>query len=431
MRRRRRLGFGFGAIALFVGLSWPLAERAEAATVPNGFSEIDVVSGLNAATSFDFAPDGQLFVAEKRASCSCRRTPRTRPPRCSPTSAPRCTTATTAASSTWSSTLPTRSGPSCTSCTGPMRPSAGRHPPTARPTPTPIRVGPDSCLASTRVSRLRADGDRMAEETVLVDATCTEFPIHDGGGLAFGADGALYASFGDGAWANIEYGQYSMNACGDPPGPPGEAPTPPGAEGGSLRSQDLRTDGDPAGLNGAVVRIDPNSGAALPENPRFGSEDLEERRIVGYGLRNPFRLTTRPGTSEVWVGDVGGATWEEIDRIPPGGPDVPNFGWPCYEGSGRLAGFDKADLALCEGLYAEPGAETTPFFAYRHRDPVVAGETCWVGPGAAGRGSELGDQRAGLLRGRRLPLPLRGRALLRRLLPALPVGHAGGCGRDP
>jgi len=39
--------------------------EAEAATVPNGFSEIDVVSGLNAATSFDFAPDAQLFVAEK------------------------------------------------------------------------------------------------------------------------------------------------------------------------------------------------------------------------------------------------------------------------------------------------------------------------------------------------------------------------------
>ena len=39
------------------------------------------------------------------------------------------------------------------------------------------------------------------------------------------------------------------------------------------------------------------------------------RRIVAYGFRNPFRFTFRPGTSELWIGDVGWDTWEEIDRV--------------------------------------------------------------------------------------------------------------------
>ena len=39
------------------------------------------------------------------------------------------------------------------------------------------------------------------------------------------------------------------------------------------------------------------------------------RRIVAHGFRNPFRLTLRPGTGEVWAGDVGWNEWEEVDRI--------------------------------------------------------------------------------------------------------------------
>ena len=49
------------------------------------------------------------------------------------------------------------------------------------------------------------------------------------------------------------------NPCGDPGG---SDPTPPTAEGGSLRSQDIRTTGDPTGLSGAIIRVDPATGAA-------------------------------------------------------------------------------------------------------------------------------------------------------------------------
>ena len=53
----------------------------------------------------------------------------------------------------------------------------------------------------------------------------------------------------------------------------------------------------------------------MPDNPLAASSDPNARRIVAYGLRNPFRFTFRPGTNEVWVGDVGWNDWEEINRI--------------------------------------------------------------------------------------------------------------------
>jgi hypothetical protein len=100
-------------------------------------------------------------------------------------------------------------------------------------------------------------------------------------------------------------------------------------------------------------------------NPLIGSSDHNARRIVAQGLRNPFRMTVRPGTSEVWLGDVGWGTWEEINRITNPTAGVTNFGWPCYEGTGRQGGYDGADLSICENLYAAgAGAVTSPYYTY-------------------------------------------------------------------
>ena len=77
----------------------------------------------------------------------------------------------------------------------------------------------------------------------------------------------------------------------------------------------------------------------MPDNPLVGNGIASDDRHIAYGLRNPFRFTFRPGTNELWVGDVGWDTWEEIDRIPsPTDSTVENFGWPCYEGVGQAAG---------------------------------------------------------------------------------------------
>jgi hypothetical protein len=90
------------------------------------------------------------------------------------------------------------------------------------------------------------------------------------GSLAFGQDGALYVSAGDGASFNyVDYGQDGspLNPCDDPPAGAGGVMSPPTAEGGALRAQDLRTMADPVGLNGALLRVDPVTGAGLPDNP--------------------------------------------------------------------------------------------------------------------------------------------------------------------
>ncbi len=238
------------------------------------------------------------------------------------------------------------------------------------------------CVVTGRLSRLNLSGFSgtplgPANEQVLVEDWWQQFPSHSIGSLAFGADGALYASAGDGASFNyVDYGPPSSPLADPPPGDPAN-------EGGALRSQDLRTVGDLVTLDGAIIRIDPETGAALSSNPLFADTDAKARRIVAHGLRNPFRFTIRPSTSEVWIGDVGWNAWEEINRIPnPSDQLVENFGWPCYEGTGRQSGYDSANRAICETLYGEPAAQsglTSPHFTYNHSARIVAGEACPTG----------------------------------------------------
>ena len=129
------------------------------------------------------------------------------------------------------------------------------------------------------------------------------------------------------------------------------------------------------------MRIDPVTGAAFPGNPYAASPDPNKRRVIAYGLRNPFRFELRPGTDELWLGDVGWSAWEEIDRIADvDDATVENFGWPCYEGVARSSGYDNANLDVCENLYAAgSGAVAPPAYQYGHGVRVVANETCPTG----------------------------------------------------
>jgi uncharacterized repeat protein (TIGR01451 family) len=260
--------------------------------------------------------------------------------------------------------------------------------------PSPPGATGDGCLVSARLSKLTASGNQMTgPEQVLINDWCQQYPSHSIGSLAFGADGALYVSGGDGASFNFtDWGQDGnpVNPCGDPPGGPGTPLTPPTAEGGALRSQDLRTPSDPTSLDGAILRVNPDTGAGMPNNPLASSSDANARRIIAHGLRNPFRMTIRPGTNEVWLGDVGWSTWEEIDRIADPLGSVENFGWPCYEGNGRQGGYDGANLAICENLYALPGGVVAPYFAYNHNAKVVPGESCPPAEGLSASSSTAG-----------------------------------------
>ena len=150
----------------------------------------------------------------------------------------------------------------------------------------------------------------------------------------------------------------------------------PTAEGGALRAQDILTTADPTGLDGTLLRIDPDTGAGAPGNPLSASADPNARRIVANGMRNPFRFALRPGTTEIYVGDVGWGSWEEIDRLPRADDaGVDNFGWPCYEGNGRSPAYEGAGLNLCKQLYSA-GTASSPFFTYNHGADVVNGEDC-------------------------------------------------------
>jgi glucose/arabinose dehydrogenase/PKD repeat protein len=246
--------------------------------------------------------------------------------------------------------------------------------------PDPPGYTTDGCVISGRLSRLTAAGNVMTgAEKVLVEGWCQQYPSHSMDAIDFGSDGALYATAGEGAsFTFSDYGQKGSpkNPCGDPPAGVGGVQSIPTAEGGSLRAQDLRTPGDPVGLSGTLIRVDPATGAGLPDNPLAGNSDANARRIVAYGLRNPFRFAIRPGTNDVWIGNVGNGKWEALDRVPNPTAGVRNFGWPCYEGPSRSTSFDALNLNICENLYADTGAVTPPVFSYPHGAPAFTGDVC-------------------------------------------------------
>ncbi|MGN6200892.1 MAG: PQQ-dependent sugar dehydrogenase, partial [Solirubrobacterales bacterium] len=266
------------------------------------------------------------------------------------------------------------------------------------------------CMVSGRLARIKLNPatsvavggpvDPTSEE-VLVNSWCQQATSHSIGDIEFDSEGALLMSGGDGAsWGTLDYGQLG-NPCGDPP-----------YEGGSLRAQDLKTPataGDPTNYNGAIIRVNRETGAAMPNNPLAlnplsagGQEDVAARRIISQGNRNPFRFTIQPGTSNLYIGDVGMDLWEEIDRftLPPAGQSVPNFGWPCYEGgpSGNLvqarwaAAEQEQNKPFCAFLYNNPSSVTAPFFAYPHPQTpgyngrLFTGDAClpWAGSAIAG-----------------------------------------------
>jgi glucose/arabinose dehydrogenase/fibronectin type 3 domain-containing protein len=277
----------------------------------------------------------------------------------------------------------------------------------------------ENCIAGGRISRLRIAGEAMTgSEQVLVEDWCQQYPVHTGGGLAFGADGYLYFTGGDGSTATFwDYGHTGTpaNPCGDPPGAVGDVLTAPTAEGGRLRVQDLRTPGDPTGLDGTLIRIDPRTGAGVSGNPLFGSPDANERRILAYGLRDAVRLAIRPGTNDVWVGDRGGGYWEEFNRVPDTG-SVRNFGWPCYEGGIDAQGDPytrirprsvEENTNICNNLYAAGDQTLAPHWAYDHELPIVPGETCTEDALGAPAGSLLSGMSFYPAAGGSFPAPYR------------------------
>lgn len=127
---------------------------------------------------------------------------------------------------------------------------------------------------------------------------------HNGGALAFGPDGYLYISVGDGGRAN-DTGVGHNPTIGN--------------------GQDITV------LLGKILRIDVDNGIPYgipPDNPFVDRDGRDE--IYAYGFRNPFRMQfDSGGDHELFVGDVGQGLWEEVDIVVRGG----NYGWNIREGT--------------------------------------------------------------------------------------------------
>lgn len=167
---------------------------------------------------------------------------------------------------------------------------------------------------------------------------------HAIGNMKFAADGSLYLSVGDASYA-ADFDRYPV-----------------------IRAQKLNSP------LGKVLRIDPDTGLGLTDNPFYNGDAAATRsKVWFYGLRNPFRFTVRRNTNQVYVGNVGQASYEEINSGEAGA----NFGWPCFEGADRgLAKHRQFSRhSICRALYADPSDVTAPLYAY----PNTRGSAVVVG----------------------------------------------------
>lgn len=167
---------------------------------------------------------------------------------------------------------------------------------------------------------------------------------HTVGSLAFGNDGNLFVSLGDGA----SFNQTDVR---------------------SLRVQDIDS------LSGKVLRIDPLTGEGLSDNPFFnGDADANRSKVYQLGLRNPWRLTVDPQTGQLFIGETG---WGKYEEINAGGPGE-NFGWPFYEGGQGVNSPTPGYSGLPEAqAFYQSGAGTPAEIALLHQagsNTIVLGD---------------------------------------------------------
>jgi glucose/arabinose dehydrogenase len=146
---------------------------------------------------------------------------------------------------------------------------------------------------------------------------------HNGGMLAFGPDGCLYAGVGDGG------------GSGDPNG----------------NAQNTNS------LLGKILRLDPETGSACGTDNPFANGTGGAPEVWSFGLRNPWRFSFDRSTGVLYIGDVGQDQREEVDAVvgPNAGQGV-NFGWNIMEG---FACFNPPSGCNSSGL-------TPPILDYSH-----------------------------------------------------------------
>ncbi|RKR90404.1 glucose/arabinose dehydrogenase [Micromonospora pisi] len=164
---------------------------------------------------------------------------------------------------------------------------------------------PDGALTLSRFT-LDTPGQHpvpAAREQILLTQPHIEFGNHNGGQLAFGPDGYLYWSLGDGG----------------------------GADDVLNSGQNLNT------LLGKILRLDVGRACAplaycVPAGNPFVGVANARPEIWAYGLRNPWRFSFDPADGSLWIADVGQGALEEVNHLPAGRAGA-NLGWSCREGT--------------------------------------------------------------------------------------------------
>jgi glucose/arabinose dehydrogenase len=235
----------------------------------------------------------------------------------------------------------------------------------------PKRWNSKTTISEFKVSANANVADPSSERIILQEAHPQG--NHNGGTIAFGPDGFLYISIGDGGNKNdLGPGHvedwYAPNAGGN--------------------AQDNEQN-----LIGNVLRIDVNSTASgksygIPaDNPFVGKPGLDE--IWAFGFRNPYRFSfDMGGNKAMYLGDAGQNLYEEIDVVTKGG----NYGWNVKEGTHCFnAANEKTELTTCPTQDASGNPLIDPVIEAKNFANPGGGNFVVIVAGHVYRGSALPD----------------------------------------
>lgn len=209
----------------------------------------------------------------------------------------------------------------------------------------------------TVVSRFQVTGDpnvaNAGSEMKLFEVT-QPADNHNGGWIDFSPnDGYLYIALGDGGFSGSGQARAQDTT-------------------GQFLGKMLRIDVDGDDFPGDPLR----NYAIPPSNPFVGVTGDDE--IWAYGLRNPFRCSFDKATGDLWIGDVGEGSWEEIDFQPASSTGGENYAWGCMEGNACLG-----NQCTCNSP-----SLSDPVKVYNHAAGIsVTGGSVYRGPVAALNGT--------------------------------------------